>query len=101
MMYRMTRDEAITRLLALEPELRERGVGALYLYGSTARGEAGPRSDVDLFFDRLPGAKIGLALVTMKHAIEDALGSSVDFGSREGLHPLARADIEAAAVRIF
>ncbi len=97
----MTRTAVLAALRALEQELRAKGVGALFLYGSVGRDEARADSDVDLFFDRAPGARIGLALVGMKHAIEDALGASVDFGSREGLHPMLREDIEAASVQVF
>lgn len=97
----MTRDEAIAALKALETDLRSRGVGALYLYGSVARDAALATSDVDIFFDRAPGARIGLSLVGMKQDIEAALGVPVDFGSREGLHPLLRSDIEARSLRVF
>lgn len=97
----MSRDEAIAALKKLEVDLRRRGVGALYLYGSVARNAAGSTSDVDLYFDRAPGARIGLSLVGMKHDIEAALGVPVDFGSREGLHPLLRPDIEARSVLVF
>ena len=97
----MTRTAVLATLKALEQELRAKGVGALHLYGSVGRNEAQAGSDVDLFFDRAPGARIGLALVAMKHAIEDALGAPVDFGSREGLHPMLRADIEASSIQVF
>lgn len=97
----MNRGDVLAVLKVLEPELRSKGVGALFLYGSLARNEASAASDVDLFFDRAPGARIGLSLIGMKHAIEDALIAPVDFGSREGLHPMLRADIEAAAIRVF
>ncbi len=55
----MTREEAIGRLLEHEAELKRLGVETLYLFGSTARGEAGENSDVDLFFD-YPKGKFGL-----------------------------------------
>jgi predicted nucleotidyltransferase len=51
----MERNDAITKLRAHEAELRELGVEHLYLFGSTARGEAREDSDVDLFFDHPEG----------------------------------------------
>lgn len=48
-MIRMNRDTAIARLKEHEAELRRLGVQSLYVFGSTARDEAGPESDVDLF----------------------------------------------------
>jgi uncharacterized protein len=47
----MDRETAISLLKAHEAELRRLGVQHLYLFGSTARGEARSDSDVDLFFD--------------------------------------------------
>jgi predicted nucleotidyltransferase len=47
----MQRDEAIMKLREHEAELRRLGVQHLYLFGSTARGEAGEGSDVDLFLE--------------------------------------------------
>src|SRR4051812_655609 len=41
----------IARLRAHEAELHRAGVARLYLFGSVARQEARPDSDVDLFFD--------------------------------------------------
>ena len=55
----MKRDEAINRLLQHQADLKQLGVEHLYLFGSTARGEAGDDSDVDLFFDHEKG-KLGL-----------------------------------------
>jgi predicted nucleotidyltransferase len=47
----MRRDDVITRLKEAEPALRKFGVAALYLFGSHARDEASPNSDVDVFID--------------------------------------------------
>lgn len=51
----MKRDEVISRLQQHEAVLKKLGVEDLYLFGSTARGEAGDESDVDLFFDYQKG----------------------------------------------
>ena len=58
----MDRDTAIKLLQAHEAELRCLGVQHLYLFGSTARGEARPDSGVDLFFDHEWGQLIPTAL---------------------------------------
>ena len=44
----MDRQRIITRLRAHEAELRRAGVLSLSLFGSAARDDAGPASDVDL-----------------------------------------------------
>ena len=46
----MNRGGAIATLKAHEAELKRLAVEHLYLFGSTARGEAREDSDVDLFF---------------------------------------------------
>lgn len=43
----MTRDEALAKLRALRPQLEALGFRHVWLFGSVARDEAGPRSDVD------------------------------------------------------
>ena len=92
----------LQRLRALEPELRKRGVGALYLFGSTARGEAKSDSDIDLFFDDAPSAQLSLLdVIGIQHFLQDMLGKKVDVMTRDSLHPLLRADIEAEAVPVF
>ena len=42
------RDEAIALLRAHEPELRAAGIESVLIFGSVARGEATPGSDLDL-----------------------------------------------------
>ncbi|MDR7116504.1 nucleotidyltransferase family protein [Caulobacter sp. BE254] len=55
----MTLDEALAKLRAAKPLLDRYGVRRVGVFGSTARGEAGPDSDVDVLveFDpaRVPG----------------------------------------------
>jgi hypothetical protein len=88
-------------LKASEPDLLNAGVRHLYLFGSTARGEAGSASDVDLFFDHDLGA-IGLyELMGIKELATEILGTKTDMIPRRGLHPLLREKIEAAAVQVF
>ena len=45
---RMERESAIARLERNKASLRALGLARLSLFGSTARGEASPESDVDL-----------------------------------------------------
>jgi len=97
----MDRDTALTRLRAHEAELRRLGVQHLYLFGSTARGEARPDSDVDLFFDHERG-KLGLfQLMKVKGTAASILGCKTDIMTRRSLHPLLRDRIEASALPVF
>lgn len=97
------RDSVLAALRAREAELRAAGVGALYLFGSAARGEATAASDVDLFLDQAdPTAFDLLDLVEVSERIGEALGGArVDLATRGSLHPVLRPAIEAGAVRVF
>lgn len=53
-MGRMTRDELLIKLRELKPWLEEQGITNVRLFGSYARDEAGPDSDVDLLVDDMP-----------------------------------------------
>ncbi len=97
----MLRDQAIAKLKAHETELKQLGVQHLYLFGSTARGEARDDSDVDLFFDHERG-KLGLfQLIDVKERAAEILGRKTDIMTRGSLHPVLREQIEASALQVF
>jgi predicted nucleotidyltransferase len=97
----MERDEAISRLKRHEAELQRLGVRHLYLFGSTARGEARPDSDVDLFFDYDRGGFGLFRLMDVKDRTASILGCKADIMTRDSLHKVLREGIEAAAVQVF
>jgi predicted nucleotidyltransferase len=97
----MDRHEAISRLQRHEADLRRLGVEHLYMFGSTARGEADRDSDVDLFFDYQKG-KFGVyELMDVKDYAASILGRNTDIMTRDSLHKTLREAIEATAVRVF
>ncbi len=100
----MRREEAIAKLKETEPALRAFGVAALYLFGSHARDEAGPDSDVDVFVDVAPGTSFGLRpYMGTYRVLENAFEHKAEIGysTREALSPYIRADVERDAVQIF
>ena len=97
----LSRTEAIRRLRALEPALRDRGVQSLYLFGSTARDQARSDSDIDVFADLDPRRTFAFDYFSLGFVIEDELRRKTDFIGRKSLHPAFRDEIEASAVRIF
>jgi predicted nucleotidyltransferase len=100
----MCREEVIAKLRQAEPALRARGVAALYLFGSHARDEASPDSDIDVFVDPVSGERFGfLPFMAAFEAIRDTFGRHVEIGysTREGLDRYVRADIEREAIRVF
>ena len=97
----MERSEAIARLREHEAELKRLGVLHLYLFGSTARGDARDDSDVDLFFDYEEG-KFGLfELMDVKDAAARILDRKTDIMTRDSIHRVLRDRIEATAVPVF
>jgi uncharacterized protein len=94
------REQAIELLRRHQPEIAAHGVRALYLFGSTRRNEAGPKSDVDLFLDYEEGFSL-LDLVAVKEEIDQIFGVPADLTTRGGLHPLLRDDILREALRVF
>jgi predicted nucleotidyltransferase len=97
----MQREEVIAKLKQHEAELRRLGVEHLYLFGSTARGEAREDSDVDLFFDYERG-KLGLfELMDVKEETSRILGRKADIMTRDSLHKVLRSRIEASALQVF
>ncbi len=97
----MDRNEAIARLRQHEVELRRLGVEHLYLFGSTARGDARDDSDVDLFFDYRKGQLGVYELMDVKDAATRILGHKADIMTRDSIHKRLRGRIEATAVPVF
>ena len=98
----MTRDEALKRLRPCESELRASGLAALYLFGSTARGDATSESDVDLLFELGDAPDFSLLHQAMlQNKLEILLGCRVDLVSRNALRPRMKQRVEADLVPVF
>lgn len=70
------------------------GVRELSVFGSSARGEARPDSDVDLLVEFQPDAQTGLLDYTgLMLDLSDLLGRRVDLVSKNGLKPLIRESV--------
>ena len=97
----MKRDEAISLLQAHKTELKRMGVDHLYLFGSMARDDARPDSDIDLFFDHERG-KLGLyELIDVQEYTTGILGRKADIMTRNSIHPDLKQRIEKSAVLVF
>lgn len=86
----MTRDELLIKLRELKPWLEEQGIVNVRLFGSYARDEAGPDSDVDLLVDL--SKPLGLRFYSLAEDLTDLLGREVDLVTTAGLrNPYVRA----------
>ena len=81
-------------------------VARVDLFGSVARGEGKPGSDVDLLVEFLPDSNPGLfEMGALKEDLEDRLGCRVDLVSRRAVersrNPIRRAEILAHLVPLY
>lgn len=97
----MERDAAIATLKAHEGELKRLGVRHLYLFGSTLRDDGRDDSDVDLFFDYEKGELSLFDLMEVKEQTARILGRKADIMTRDSIHKVLRARIEASALQVF
>ncbi len=93
----------IRQLLAVaEAELRRRGVRHLAVFGSAARGNDRPDSDVDLGVEIEDGRNFSLIrMEDTRLLLEDALRRPVDLGEIENLRPQVRESFERDRIIIF
>jgi len=95
----MRREEALRLLREHRDELRRFGVERLALFGSVARDEAGPESDVDLLVRFRPEARVGLfGFVRLKMRLEEILGRPVDLVTEDSVKRQLREHIFGEAV---
>ncbi len=96
------RERIVTALKAHEPWLRARGVIALALFGSVARGAAGRDSDVDILVEIDPDRPFSLVdLASLKHELSDLLDRPADVTIMSDLRPFLRDAILADRLPIF
>jgi len=96
----MNRQEVLQVLSRAKPELARRfGVARLALFGSMARDESRPGSDVDVVvaFDGLANSE---RYFGVQFYLEDALGCPVDLVTDKALRPELRPSIEKETVDV-
>jgi predicted nucleotidyltransferase len=96
------RDEIIRTLKEREADLRAHGVTHAALFGSVARDEQRPDSDIDIMIDIDPSADMSVYdYVGLKRYIASLFDGPVDVIDREGLKPYVRPPAEGDAVYAF
>ena len=99
----MDRAALIASLKTYDAPLRRNGATGLYIFGSRAREDQRPDSDLDLFIDYDPEAKVPniFQLMQIEDEISARLGMPVTITTRNALHPLMKGAIEREAVRVL
>ena len=97
--------DVLRRLRTIEASLRSRGVASLWVFGSVARGEARPDSDVDVLVEFEAGKTPGMAFFLLPQELEPIFGRSVDLTTRAAVEAnenhLRRASILESAVEVY
>jgi predicted nucleotidyltransferase len=95
--------ERVLRVLrGHEGALRARGLTRLALFGSIARGDAGPASDVDLLIEIDAARAFGLfAFLDLKSDLAVLLGRPVDLAFPDAMRPRLRAAVLPDVVEVF
>ena len=98
----MTFDDVRRLIEAERDSLREQGVTALYVFGSVARGEATPDSDVDVMIDYDPASGFNLIDLSGLHLqLSEKLGANVEVVTRNSVHRRIKDRVLKEAVRIL
>ena len=97
----VTREQVLAILRAHLPEIQALGVASLAIFGSFARDEAGPDSDVDVLVEFSPDVRVGLnEYFGTKEYLESLLGRPVDLVMRSGLKPRLRPVVAREEIRV-
>ena len=97
----MTTTSEVLPLDQLRALAQAYGLLELYVFGSTARGDRRPDSDVDLLYVTGPNTPPGLAFYALVDELEQLLGRQVDLVPKEHLHWLVRDRVIAEAEIIY
>ena len=99
---RMKTEDALAILRRNEGDLRARGVRRAALFGSVARGDNRPDSDIDIMIEIEPAARITVYdYVGLKEYIASLFDGPVDVVSRDNLKPYVRPAATADATYAF
>jgi uncharacterized protein len=98
----MDKSTVIAKLRQNEPELKAAGIIRLSLFGSVARGDASPKSDIDLMAEFDPARQFSLLdMVGLENRLADILGARVDLTSAKSLKEHIRDRVTREAILAF
>lgn len=90
------------QISAEEPRLRRLGIQHLAVFGSVARGDNRPDSDIDIAVEIMPGHSFSLfRLEEARLMLEDALHARVDLGEVANFRPAVRTAFEHEKINVF
>jgi predicted nucleotidyltransferase len=94
--------DAVATLRRHESELRARGVAHAAVFGSVARGDHRPGSDLDIMIDIAPEAALTVyGYVGLREYIASLFDGPVDVVTRDALKPYLRPTATTDAISAF
>jgi predicted nucleotidyltransferase len=98
----ITLEQIMAKLREIAPAIKAEGVIRLAVFGSRARGDARPDSDLDILVDTVAhGATPKFDLFKVMHLIEDATGLRTQISMRNLLKPRIAERIADDLVEVF
>lgn len=80
---------------------RKYKVREMAVFGSAARGDLGPSSDIDILVDLEPDAHLGWEFFGIAEELQAVLGRRVDLGERSALKPRIRSSALRDSIVIY
>ena len=77
------------------------GVASLEVFGSVARGDAGPDSDVDLLYILKPDARLGFRFFDLEDELTELFGRRVDLVARTAINEHLREQVLTDAQPLY
>jgi predicted nucleotidyltransferase len=77
------------------------GIAELKIFGSQARGTAGPDSDIDILYALRPGRRLGWEIEQLADELSELFGRPVELVSLRSVHPLLQPSVLAEARPVY
>jgi uncharacterized protein len=98
----MTREEIVAAIRGNSEAIKAEGVTSLAIFGSRARGDYRPDSDLDVLIEVEPDASFSiLDLIGVEHIIQDATGLQTQATMRRSMQSRFAARIADDILEVF